>query len=108
MPTYTDSMDSSTQASATDANLLTNFTPTYTIELMTISSIVPYTRKLLYITLLSLVKSPKIDRLGAMYVCGNAQSMRFGVTFNAVVARGVWTGRDGVGVDARVVPSRAR
>lgn len=64
-------MDSKTQASATDANLLTNFTPTYTIELMTISNIVPYTRKLLYIILLSLEKSPKIDKLGAMYVCQN-------------------------------------
>lgn len=77
IPTYTAKMERSTQAKAKVANLLTNLTPMNTIVPMTTSNPVPYTRKLLYMALASFVKSPKSDKLGAMYVWNKMKLVNF-------------------------------
>ena len=66
-----------TQKSATGENLLTNLTPTSTQRNMAASSVVPYTRELLY-AFAGMLTAPNSDIPGAMYCCSTTTPRRYG------------------------------
>lgn len=77
MPIRIAMMEPMTHAKAIAANLLTNATPMLTMVHMIHRRTVPYTRKLLYMMLGSFLKSPKMDKTGAIYVWNTKITVKF-------------------------------